>query len=107
MVGNMIGFVSCLLCAVPFFLFSIFGKNSDEPMNFWSGDTTLKSKVKNVKEYNREMAALYKKYAAAFLAAGAGCLILPVFGMILLFLDGTAGVYILYRNYKRILGRYS
>lgn len=40
MVGNIIGLVSCLMCAVPFFILSAFGKDSDEPINFWSGDTT-------------------------------------------------------------------
>ena len=107
MIGNIIGLISCLMCALPFFIISIYGKNSDEPINFWSGDTTLKSKVKNLKEYNKEMAVLYKIYAAAFLIAGIGCLILPVMGIIIICLDCTLGPYILYRNYKKILRRYS
>ena len=53
MVGKIIGLVSCLMCAFPFLIISVYNKDSREPINFWSGDTTLKSKVKNVVEYNK------------------------------------------------------
>ena len=66
MVGRIIALVSCLMCAFPFFIIAAYNKNSREPITFWSGDTTLKAKVKNVQEYNREMAVLYKKCALAF-----------------------------------------
>lgn len=107
MVGNIIGLVSCLMCAVPFFILSAFGKDSDEPINFWSGDTTLKLKVKNVKAYNQKMALLYKRYAAAFLAAGIGCLILPVAGIVIICLNCTAGLFLVYKSYRKILQQYS
>lgn len=58
MVGRIVGLVFCLMCAVPFLIISVTNKDSKEPINFWSGDTTLKSKVKNVAEYNNKMAAL-------------------------------------------------
>ena len=74
MVGRIIGLISCLLCAVPFFIISIYNKKSEEPIHFWSGDTTLKSKVKNVFDYNKEMAMLYKKCALVFLMTGIGFL---------------------------------
>ena len=61
MVGRVIGLVSCLMCAIPFLIISVYNKDSKEPINFWSGDTTLKSKVKNVGEYNKKMAVLYKR----------------------------------------------
>ena len=54
-----------------------------EPINFWSGDTTLKSKVKNVYKYNRKMALLYKKCAMAFWITGLAFLVLPVVGIFL------------------------
>ncbi len=60
MIGRIIGLVSCLMCAVPFLIIGIYEKDSKEPINFWSGDTTLKSKVKDVCGYNKEMAVLYK-----------------------------------------------
>lgn len=106
MIGNIVGLISCLMCAFPFFILSVYGKNSNEPINFWSGDTTLKSKVKNVKEYNKEMAKLYKKYAIAFCITGIACLILPVIGIIMICLDCTLGIYLVYRNYKKILGAF-
>ena len=104
MIGNIVGLICCLMCAFPFFVLSVYGKNSNEPINFWSGDTTLKSKVRNIKEYNKEMAKLYKKYAIAFCLTGIGCLILPVIGIIMICLDCTLGLYLLYRSYKKILG---
>lgn len=61
MVGGIIGFVACFMCAVPFIIISVYDKNSKEPISFWSGDKTLKSKVTNIQVYNKEMAALYKK----------------------------------------------
>lgn len=106
MVGNIVGLISCLMCAFPFLILSVYGKNSNEPINFWSGDMTLKSKVGDVKGYNKEMAALYKKCAAAFLIAGIGCLLLPVAGIIMVCLDCTAGLYLVYRSYKKILGKW-
>lgn len=107
MVGRIVALVSCLMCAFPFFIIAAYNKNSREPIAFWSGDTTLKAKVKNVQEYNREMAVLYKKCALAFLITGIVFLIFPLTGMVLLFLECTAGIYLAYRNYKSILGRYS
>lgn len=107
MVGNIIGFISCLMCAIPFFILSAFGKDSDEPINFWSGDTTLRAKVKNVKAYNQKMALLYKRYAAAFLAAGIGCLILPAAGIVILCLNCTAGLLLVYKSYRKILQQHT
>lgn len=107
MVGRIIGLISCLLCAVPFLIISIYNKNSEEPIHFWSGDTTLKSKVKNVSDYNKEMAMLYKKCALAFLITGIGFLLVPVIGVIMLCFDCTVGIYLVYRKYKKNLELHS
>ena len=61
MAEKIVGLISCLLCAVPFLIIGIFEKNSKEPITFWSGDKTLKSKVKDVTAYNLEMGMLYQK----------------------------------------------
>ena len=61
MVGRIIGLVSCLMCAVPFLIISVYNKDSKEPISFWSGDTTLKSKVKNIMEYNYKEQERYLK----------------------------------------------
>ena len=107
MVERIIGLVACLMCAVPFLIISKYDKNSREPINFWSGDTTLKKKVKNVSAYNEEMASLYKKCVIAFVLTGAGFLIWPILGVVLLCFDCTLGIYLVYRCYKKILGKYS
>ena len=88
-------------------LIGIFEKNSKEPITFWSGDKTLKSKVKDVTAYNLEMGMLYQKCAFAFMLSGICCLISLGFGIVMLVLDCTAGVYLMYRSYKRILERNS
>lgn len=107
MIGRIVGFIACIMCAFPLLIISIYNKDSEEPINFWSGDTILKSKVKNVQKYNKEMALLYKKCAIAFLITGIGCLIMPIIGIILLCLDCTLGIYFVYKRYKNILNLYS
>ncbi|MDO4332248.1 MAG: hypothetical protein Q4C58_06115 [Eubacteriales bacterium] len=107
MAGRIAGLISCIMCAIPFFIVAIYSKDSKEPINFWSGDTTLKGKIKNIKDYNRKMALLYKKCSAAFLITGIGFIVTPVVGVILICFDCTLGIYLMYRNYKRILSLYS
>jgi len=107
MLGRIIGLISCLMCAFPFFIIGIFNKDSKEPITFWSGDTTLKSKVKNVAGYNEKMAALYKKCAIAFVLSGIGWLISPVAGVVMICFDCTLGIWLVYKIYKRILYLYS
>ena len=107
MLGRIIGLISCLMCAFPFLVIGIFNKNSKEPISFWSGDTTLKSKVKNVGEYNKKMALLYKRCSVAFLISGIGFMVTPYLGVAMICFDCTLGIYLVYRNYKRNLGEYS
>lgn len=107
MVERMAGFVCCLMCAIPFLIIAKYDKGSRDPIGFWSGDKTLKEKVKNIPEYNKEMAALYGKCAGAFLLTGFGYVILPFLGIVLICLDCSVGFYLAWRNYKKILGKYS
>ena len=107
MFGRIVGLISCMMCAFPFFIIATYNKDSKDPITFWSGDTSLKSKVKNIAEYNRQMAALYKKCAIAFLITGIGFLVGPVVGTIMLCFDCTLGIYIVYRKYKCILEKFS
>lgn len=107
MVGRIVGLVSCLLCAFPFFIISIYNKDSREPIRFWSGDTSLKDVVKNVKGYNAEMAGLYKRCGLFFLLTGILFVIFPVAGIVFIVFDCSIGIYLAYRAYKGILGKYS
>ena len=107
MVGRIVGLICCLLCAFPFFVISIYNKDSSEPVNFWSGDTSLQDRVKDVKSYNAEMVGLYKKCASCFLLAGILFVIFPAAGIVLTVFDCSVGIYWAYRVYKKILDRYS
>ncbi len=104
---GIIGLVACIMCAVPFGIIAVYDKDGREPIGFWSGDKTLKDKVKNVPEYNKEMAALYKKCAIAFLLAGVGCMIAMPVGIALICFDCTVGIYLVYRSYKKSLEKNS
>lgn len=106
MIERIVGFISCLLCAIPFFIIAAFDKNSLTPITFWSGDKSLMTKVKDIPAYNREMARLYRTYGRAFLLAGAGCFLHLALGISLVLLESTVGIYIVYRKYKAILKRY-
>lgn len=107
MAGRIVFLVCCLLCSFTFFVISIYNKDSSEPIHFWSGDTSLKEKVKDVNGYNAEMAGLYKKCALFFLLAGILFIVFPIAGIVFLLFDCTVGIYLAYRVYKGILGRYS
>ncbi len=107
MIGRIIAFVACLLCAIPFWIISKYEKDSRDPVPFWSGDTSLKAKVTNVKEYNSQMCGLYQKCGMAFLITGLSFLVNVPIGVILLGADCTLGIYIVYRQYKKILSKYS
>ncbi len=106
-IGNIIGFVSCLLCAMPFYIIGIFGKGSITPINFWSGDQSLKDKIKNVSGYNLEMSKLYKAFGTAFIVCGISWFISNILGVVSIFLICTVGFYIVYKRYKKILQEFS
>ncbi len=107
MVGRIVGLIACLLCAVPFLIISVYDKGSSTPISFWSGDKFLMEKVHNIAGYNKEMADLFKKCAIAFAIAGACCLIHLILGSAIILLECTVGIYVVYKRYKTILGKYS
>lgn len=107
MVGRIVALVCCLLCAFPLLVIGVYDKDSSEPITFWSGDTSLKDKVKDVKGYNTEIAGLYKKCALFFLLTGILFVVFPIAGIVLLAFDCSVGIYLAYRVYKGILKKYS
>lgn len=107
MAGRIISVISYLLCALPFWVIAKYQVNSKDPISFWSGDTSLKNKVKNVPDYNREMAALYKKYAWTYVAAAVAGAIHPLAGVAVLGSICMGGIFFVYRAYKKILQKYS
>ena len=107
MAGKIIAMISCLYCAIPFFVVGRFNKDSREPIGFWSGDSSLKEKVKDIKNFNHEMARLYQKCAWFFVATGILFLVWTPVGIALLIFDCTLGIYLVYRCYKSILEKNS
>lgn len=104
---KIVGMICCLLCAFPFFIIGKYNKDSMTPINFWSGDTGLKDKIKDLKNYNAEMAKLYCNCALAFVITGAVFLIWEIAGCVVIVLDSTVGIYIAWKKYKTILAKYS
>ena len=90
-----------------FLSYRFYNRDGIEPVNFRSGDTSLKDKVKDVKGYNTEIAGLYKKCALFFLLTGILFVVFPIAGIGLLVFDCSVGIYLAYRFYKGILKRYS
>lgn len=107
MAERIICFICGVFCAAPFWAISLLKKNSNEPINFWSGDISLKEKIKDVPKYNAEMAALYRNFGLVLFAAAFVALIFPIAGIVLLCLTCSLGIYFLYKSYKKILGKYS
>ena len=105
MAGRIIGFICYFMCAAAFWAVAKFGKDGKDPISFWSGDTSLKGKVKDVPAYNREMASLYNKYGWAYFAAAVGGAVHPLVGVAILAVDLLAIVFV-YRAYKKILEKY-
>ena len=105
--GRIVGLVCCLLCAFPLFIIGYYGKDSHDPISFWSGDTHLKKTVKDVKGYNYKMSELYKKCSFIFTLTGMLCLINVIVGIVCICFVSTFGIYMVWRSYKKILSEYS
>ena len=107
MAGRIISFIAYMLCAVPFWVIAKYNKNSKDPISFWSGDNSLKDKVKDIPAYNREMAAVYNKYAWTYAGAAVAGAVHPMAGVAVLAVACTVGIFLVYRAYKKILDKYS
>ena len=104
--------IVALLCcwgmAYALFVIGYFGKDSHEPIAFWAGgEDDLKSVIKDIKSYNKEMGKI-------FISGGWICFLLGIFSMIhwLIGLVGiglvsSLGVWFLWKRYQAILKKYS
>ena len=106
MAEKVIIFMCAVLCAVPFFLIGYLNRNSYEPIAFFSGDTTLKNRIADVKAYNRGMAKLYCTYAIIVLITGLISFINPGVAIVMLLIECTLGLLFLYFKYKNLLEKY-
>lgn len=107
MVEKVICFICCLFCAFPFFIIGHYDKESREPIGFWSGDKSLKEKVKDVENYNKEMAKLYLYCAWFFFITGIIAFVHVIPAYICIAVESTLGIYIVWKKYKTILEKYS
>jgi hypothetical protein len=107
MAARIIVFIVSVLCYLPWFYISTFQKDSEEPISFWSGDASLKDKVKDVNNYNNEMAQLYRKFSRIYLVSMIVSPFYPYAAVVLLCAGSLIGIYFLYKSYKKILSRYS
>lgn len=107
MAGQIIGAFSAFLCFLPMFIIAIVGRKAKDPINFISGDTSLKNKVKNVKEYNRKMSILFLIWSFCYLASGIMFFIEPVYGTIVLIFSCSIILAVMYIWYRIILNRCS
>ena len=98
---------SCLLCALVFFFMTVIGEKYGKPICFRRGDGSLGDKIKDIPCYNADMSVLYRVWAAAWMMIGLLALFFPRVGLVLALTNLFAGVYIIYRFYKRIVRKYS
>ncbi len=104
---GIVGLICCLLCAFPLFVMGYFNKDSKTPIAFWAGDKTLKEKVKDTRRYNSEISKLYMRCSLTFVITGVICMVSFGVGIICILFESTAGIYIVWKLYKKILSKYS
>ena len=105
--GQIIYCFCCLACALAFILIPFLNKETKEPISFWSGDASLKEKVKDVENYNKEMTKLYLCYGSCYVVAALSVFISFIVSVILLIIGMTIGIFVVYKIYKCILNKYS
>lgn len=104
MVGQVIGCLCCILCALPFYYIAFYGKNSHDSIAFWSGDDSLK--IKNIEKYNLKMSLLYRNYAHSYVFIAIMLFLIPQVAVVLLLLDCTLGLFIVWKCYKKYVCAY-
>ena len=88
------GFVTCLMCAIPFFIIGHY-KNS-----------RLRTKIHPVKQFNEEMSKVYLCCALVFCVTGLILLLHVMTGFVFLMLESTAGIFIFRKRYKKVVSKY-
>lgn len=107
MASRIICFICSILCYLPWAYISIFQKNSDRPVTFWSGDQSLNDRVRDIPNYNKEMAQLYRKFSWLYLAGAVFSFFNAGWAIVLLSIGSFIVIYFAYQAYKRILEKYS
>ena len=96
------GFVTCLMCAIPFFIIG----HCNEPIGLWTEDSRLRTKIHPVKQFNEEMSKVYLCCALVFCVTGLILLLHVMTGFVFLMLESTAGIFIFRKRYKKVVSKY-
>ena len=108
MFPRIIGALVSLLCATPFYALALGRSDPRNPIPFWSGDDDrLRDKLSDIPAYNREMAALYTRFAGVLLANALIAGVWPGASFVLLIAELAVGLFLIYRRYRALLAKYS
>ena len=108
MFPRIIGALVSLLCATPFYALVLGRSDPHTPIPFWSGDDDrLRDKLSDIPAYNREMAALYTRFAGVLLANALIAGVWPDASFVLLIAILAVGLFLIYRRYRALLAKYS
>lgn len=106
MAERIITVICTWMCAMPFLVIGYFSKTSSQPLGFFTGDNTIKDKVGNVPEYNKEMSAKFFRFGLALLIPVVASAIYPIAGVILECVVCVVGCIWLYIWHKKLLEKY-
>lgn len=104
--GNVILFVSCMICGAIFLGLGVYAAKSKTPMNFWSGAAVPSESITDIPAYNRAMSRLWGGYSAVWFISGLAGLWRPVAATVLMCVLGAAGAVVMVLVYKRIEKKY-
>ena len=105
MAEKVIMILCCVLCGLPFWILAAVGRKGKEPLNFWSGDESLKAKIEDVAAYNNAMGKMYFVYVSVFILSAVLAFFSMAVAVILLILNCTLGLFLIYKCYGRIVRR--
>ena len=104
--GNVILFVSCILCGVIFLGLGVSATKRKTPMNFWSGAAVPSESISDIPAYNRALGKLWGGYSAVWFISGLVGLWRPLTATVLMCVLGSGGAVALVLIYKRIEKKY-
>ena len=95
-----------IISAVIFYFIGEYAKKTKKPMHFWSGDSIDPNNIKDIYEYNRANARMWKQYALSFLICSLVVYIYPKLSIILFIINLFVGMVIMVMQYEKITKQY-
>lgn len=106
MAGKLVMWLVAFGCGILFFSIGTYAQNLNKPMGFWSGMHMNTAQVRDVAQYNKENAAMWKRYSLWYFTAGVAEIQSTILAAGLLVAGGTIGLVLLIRCYNRIYQTY-